>query len=155
MSKMLIFDMDGTIADLYGVADWLPRLRAEDTTPYAEAEPMYNMETLKVILNIMKDMGYRVSVVSWGAMNGTNEYTKAVKKVKREWLQKHEFPYDELHVVKYGTPKQYFAKADTNILIDDNLDVRTSFMRSNPETKFVIDATENIIKSLIDLIVAA
>ena len=33
------FDMDGTIADLYGVKNWLPYLEAEDTTPYAIAKP--------------------------------------------------------------------------------------------------------------------
>ena len=33
------FDMDGTIADLYGVKNWLSYLEAEDTTPYAIANP--------------------------------------------------------------------------------------------------------------------
>ena len=28
--KTLVFDMDGTIADLYGVKGWLKMLRAED-----------------------------------------------------------------------------------------------------------------------------
>ena len=29
------FDMDGTIADLYGVEDWLPKLRAYDPSRIA------------------------------------------------------------------------------------------------------------------------
>ena len=33
MNKTLVFDMDGTIADLYGVEGWLEMLRAEDETP--------------------------------------------------------------------------------------------------------------------------
>ena len=30
---MIWFDMDGTIANLYGVENWLPMLRAYDPTP--------------------------------------------------------------------------------------------------------------------------
>ena len=33
--KMICFDMDGTIADLYAVPNWLDKLRAEDASPYA------------------------------------------------------------------------------------------------------------------------
>ena len=38
MLKMICFDMDGTIADLYGVDGWLEKLRAYDATPYLTAE---------------------------------------------------------------------------------------------------------------------
>lgn len=30
------FDMDGTIADFFGVEGWLEMLHNEDTTPYAK-----------------------------------------------------------------------------------------------------------------------
>ena len=36
-NKTIVFDMDGTIADLYGVKGWLNYLRNEDTTPYEKA----------------------------------------------------------------------------------------------------------------------
>ena len=36
--KMICFDMDGTIADLYAVENWLPMLRAFDPTPYEVAD---------------------------------------------------------------------------------------------------------------------
>ena len=39
----IYLDMDGTIADLYGVEDWLKKLRAEDSSPYEEAEPMCDL----------------------------------------------------------------------------------------------------------------
>ena len=35
--KQIWFDMDGTLADLYGVENWLEKLRASDPSPYAEA----------------------------------------------------------------------------------------------------------------------
>ena len=47
----IYFDMDGTIADLYGAKDWLPRLRAYDAKIYAEARPICNMNTLARKLN--------------------------------------------------------------------------------------------------------
>ena len=34
------FDMDGTIADLYGEENWLDDLINERTTPYANAKPL-------------------------------------------------------------------------------------------------------------------
>ena len=155
MSKMLIFDMDGTIADLYNVDDWLAKLRAEDESPYVEARPMYNMEVLKVILDIFKALGYTIAVVSWGSMNGSKEYTRKVKKVKLDWLKQYNFPYDEVHVVKYGTPKQQFADADLSILIDDNEEIRRAFMKSTKSgNRQVIDANQNVIAKLIDMLVA-
>ena len=52
MLKMLIFDMDGTVADLYGVPNWLPMLRAFDPTPYRLAKPMWDMEELARLLRL-------------------------------------------------------------------------------------------------------
>ena len=37
MTNAIYFDMDGTIADLYGFDGWLDYLHAEDVKPYAEA----------------------------------------------------------------------------------------------------------------------
>ena len=42
------FDMDGTIANLYGVENWLEMLMAEDETPYAIAKPLVNLSLLKI-----------------------------------------------------------------------------------------------------------
>ena len=38
------FDMDGTIADLYGVENWLEYLIAENTFPYANARPLLHLQ---------------------------------------------------------------------------------------------------------------
>ena len=40
MEKKIWLDMDGTFVDLYGVENWLPMLRAEETTPYEIAKPL-------------------------------------------------------------------------------------------------------------------
>ena len=46
MKRTIWFDMDGTIANLYGVDNWLPMLREYNPAPYAEAEVMLNMSLL-------------------------------------------------------------------------------------------------------------
>lgn len=126
MRKMLVFDMDGTIADLYGVDGWLEDLHAENTRPYEIAEPLYDMDELADLLNELKKLGWLVCVTTWLAKEATKEYNKAVTKAKKEWLKRYNFPYDEIHCVKYGTTKADCTrkKADFQILIDDNKKVR-------------------------------
>lgn len=126
MTKMLVFDMDGTIADLYGVDGWLADLRAEKTRPYEIAEPLYDMNELCETLNKLRTLGWVICVTTWLAKNATKEYNKAVTKAKKEWLAKYGFPYDEIHCVKYGTTKANCTrnKADFQILFDDNKKVR-------------------------------
>ena len=126
MRKMLVFDMDGTIANLYGVNGWLKDLETEKTRPYEIAEPMYNMTELSEILNRLRTLGWLVCVTTWLAKDATKEYNKAVTKAKKAWLEKYNFPYDEIHCVKYGTTKANCTrkKADFQILIDDNKKVR-------------------------------
>ena len=50
MKKSINFDMDGTIANLYGVEGWLNDLQTGKTRPYEIAEPLYNMNELNEIL---------------------------------------------------------------------------------------------------------
>ena len=126
MTKMLVFDMDGTIADLYGVEGWLEDLEAYKTRPYEIAEPMYDMNELNETLQKLQKLGWQIVITTWLAMNATKEYNKAVAKAKKDWLAKYNFPYDEIHCVKYGTTKADCTrkKADFQILIDDNKKVR-------------------------------
>ena len=149
MRKMIVFDMDGTIADLYGVDGWLNDLHAENTRPYEIAEPMYNMHELAEVLHTLKANGWKVAVTTWLAKDGTKEYNKRTAKAKKEWLAKYNFPYDEIHLVKYGTTKANCtrAKADFQILVDDNKKIRDGWTLGN-----TIDANENILKPLKALI---
>ena len=126
MKKMLVFDMDGTIADLYKVDGWLQMLRNEQTEPYEKAEPMYNMTELSDILNKLRSLGWLVCVTTWLAKDASKEYNKAVTEAKKAWLAKYNFPYDEIHCVKYGTTKANCTrkKGGFQILIDDNKKVR-------------------------------
>lgn len=145
MMKMLVFDMDGTIADLYGVDGWLEDLRAENTRPYEVAEPLYDMVELVELLNELRARGWRVAVTTWLAKNATKEYDKAVTKVKKMWLDKDNFPYDEIHCVKYGTTKANCTRkrGGFQILIDDNEKVRKGWTLGA-----TINAQHDIIKVL-------
>ena len=40
MNKRIVFDMDGTIADFYGVENWSECLKNSDTTPYEMAKTL-------------------------------------------------------------------------------------------------------------------
>lgn len=144
MKKMIVFDMDGTIANLYGVENWLEKLRAEDVSPYVEAEPLWDMQVLGYILTLLQEKGYIIAVTSWLGMKATKEYKHQTAQAKREWLDRYNFPYNELHFVQYGTTKANCTrhKADFQILIDDNDKVRAGWSLGatiNPMTENIID----------------
>ena len=115
------FDMDGTIANLYGVQNWLEMLIAEDTTPYAVARPMVNMSALARRLNTLQRAGYEIGVISWLSKSGGLEYNERVTEVKRKWLAKHlpSVAWDSVIIVPYGTPKELFCGTAEDILFDD------------------------------------
>ena len=84
------------------------------------------MDELSKTLHRLQELGWRIVVTTWLAMNATKEYNKAVSRVKKEWLAKYNFPYDEIHCVKYGTTKADCTrkKGGFQILLDDNKKVR-------------------------------
>lgn len=134
------FDMDGTIADLYGVENWLPMLRANDPTPYLVARPLVNLSVLARMLNKLQKQGYEIGVISWTSKTGTPDYNAAVTAAKYAWLSKHlpSVDFDEIHVVPYGTPKQVFAHSDDDILFDDEAKNRENW------TGLALDVTDII-----------
>ena len=123
------FDMDGTIADLYGIENWLEMLIAEDTTPYAEALPLLRLSSLARKLNALQRNGYNLAVISWLSKSGTEEYNEAVTEAKMAWLKKHlpSVNWDRITIVPYGTPKQNFCENPLDILFDDEEKNRTAW----------------------------
>ena len=117
----IYFDMDGTIADLYGVENWLDYLINSDATPYKVAKPLINLNSLARVLNNKQKKGVKIGVISWLSKNGSDEYNELVTRAKIEWLKKHlkSVNFDEIHIVKYGTPKVQFKKNFADVLFDD------------------------------------
>ena len=129
LPKMICFDMDGTLADLYNVPNWLEQLRAFDPTPYREAECMWDEEELAYVLNTLIDNGVEVRIITWLSKESTPEYDEAVREAKREWLETLGIPYTHFHGVKYGATKadsirRYLEEDETAWLFDDNAKVR-------------------------------
>ncbi len=117
----IFFDMDGTIADLYGVDDWLSYLEARDPFPYENAQPLLNLQVLARRLNRLTKVGYSVEVISWTAKHSTIEYDEAVTAAKIEWLEAHlkSVKFSKINIVPYGTPKDLFRHSENDILFDD------------------------------------
>lgn len=129
MAKMICFDMDGTIANLYSVPHWLDKLRAEDSSPYSDAAPMWDMEELRKVLLLLASEGWEVRVISWLSKDSSESYKNEVRKAKLEWLAKYDFPYRRCHLVAYGTTKADCVRrwASPAILVDDNEKVRNGW----------------------------
>lgn len=129
MAKTIWFDMDGTIADLYGVEGWLDMLIAKDALPYEIAKPLLRLNSLARVLNRLQKKGYKIGIISWLAKNSNEEYDKAVTVAKEKWLRNHlaSVIFDEINIVAYGTPKQTFAKSEDDILFDDEKQNRDSW----------------------------
>ena len=146
MMRTIYFDMDGTIANLYAVENWLPMLRAEDTTPYTLAEPMMRMNVLARVLNDLKRKGFKVGIVSWTAKNGTIEYNERVRKAKIKWLKNHlkSVQFDEIHIVEYGTPKHEIVNDKNGILFDDEEPNRVGWTG----TAFDVDNIIEVLKGI-------
>lgn len=128
---MFCFDMDGTIADLYAVPDWKQKLEREDTSPYRFAAPIWDMQELNEVLMLLAKEGHEIRVISWLAMDSSEEYKTAVRDAKMEWLKQYDFPVDKCHFVAYGTTKancvRKAACENPAILIDDNTKVRNGW----------------------------
>ena len=118
MERKICFDMDGTIANLYAVENWLNMLRAYDPTPYAKAEPMLNMSAFARLLHKAQRLGYEIVIISWLSKCSNADYDIAVTNAKIEWLKNHlpSVIWDNIYIVSYGTPKHELA---SGILFDD------------------------------------
>ena len=118
--RKIWFDMDGTIADLYGVENWLEMLINSDPTPYAVAKPLVNLSLLARLMNSVQRNGFEICIVTALSKNSTAEYDEAVIKAKKMWLGRHlkSVQFDEIRFVPY-----WFTKNDVNsgedILFDD------------------------------------
>ena len=120
--KAIYFDMDGTIANFYGVPGWLECLEHSDVHPYKAAAPLVNMNVLARRLNALRARGYHIGIVSWTSKTGTDEFNEATKMAKLKWLSQHlgSVTWDEIEIIPYGFPKQKAVRfADEGILFDD------------------------------------
>lgn len=145
MPKTVWFDMDGTIANLYEVENWLPKIIAGDASPYEEAEPMLNMQALARQLNNLQFHNVKIGIVSWLAKDSTPEYDEKVKAAKLAWLAKHlkSVRFDTIHIVPYGTNKWELCKG--GFLFDDEEKNRKTWLNG---CAFIPSNITTVLKSI-------
>lgn len=139
MVKMIWFDMDGTLANFYGVNGWLDDLMAENTRPYEIAKGI-NLAPIAHQLRRLSKNGYKFGIVSWTSKGGSEKFNSEVAEVKKVWLKKHlpSVEFEQIIILPYGTPK---SKVGNGILFDDEIGNRT-------EWKGVAYDVENIASTL-------
>lgn len=132
MLPTIALDMDGTIADFYANKDWLKCLQAHDATPYFKATELYDMDYLNALIELYKDAGGHVCVVSWCSKGNTSQaFYTATQAAKMLWLREYLPAVEDVRIVEYGTPKYLVVKDVKNtVLFDDERHNRDAFRRA-------------------------
>lgn len=141
MTKAIYFDMDGTIADLYGVENWLENLRAENPAPYEKAAPLLKLNQLARILNNLQKKGWSLGIISWLSKNSSENYDLEVTKAKLKWLKSHlaSVKFNEIKIVPYGTPKEFSVNYPKGILFDDEEKNRKNWIGQAFDEKNILE----------------
>ena len=121
-------------------------LESENERPYATAKPLIRMSALARVLNRLQKEGYTIGIVSWLSKGGSDDYNEKVTYAKQKWLKQHlaSVNFDEINIVKYGTPKSTAVNIQGGILFDDEEKNRTEWNG----TAFDVDNIIEILKAL-------
>lgn len=149
MERKIWFDMDGTIADLYGVKNWLEDLKAETPRPYRVAKANVNLSLLARYLNKLRAGGYKIGIISWTSKQSSREYEEQVAAAKIDWLINH-LPsvwFNEINIVPYGTDKNIFNEG-CDLLFDDDVRVREKWTGESYPPEQIFYVLHNLVSTL-------
>jgi len=143
----ICFDMDGTIANLYGIENWLDYLIAKDSYPYENAKVMLNMNTLAKYLNRLQKKGFEIGIISWLSKTTDSDYDKKVTLAKEKWLKKHlkSVNFDFVEIVSYGYAKENFCSSKKDILFDDEERNRNNWTGKAFNEKEILTVLKNLL----------
>ena len=146
--KTIYFDMDGTIVDLYGVNNWLEKLRAEDFSPYEDANPLIDVHKLSEILLVLKSKGYKLGIITWGSKYSSEKFIKQVRISKEKWLNKYlpDIIFDEFVVTDYSCNKASNVEDPFGILFDDSKFIRAFWPGDSYPPEAIFPVLEKLIK---------
>lgn len=148
MKRVIWFDMDGVLAGLYDVENWLDMLRAFNPAPYKLAKPLVNLSQLARKLNQLQRAGYQIGIISWLSKTSTPEYDEAVTAAKLGWLKKHlaSVHFDTIHIVSYGVNKWEVCGA--GILFDDEDKNRDTWQGEAYHPNMMMDVLNKLMKGV-------
>ena len=146
--KKIYFDMDGTVANLYGEENWLDNLINEREGTFINLQPLVDMIELSRVCYELMERGYSFGVITWLPKGASYEYECICAQEKKQWVNTLMPWVTEFYAQTYGEPKQNAPahRAAQMILVDDNAEVRAKWNTAKQRTS--IDATKNIIKEL-------
>ncbi len=123
MEKLnLYLDMDGTIADLYAVENWLDRLTVQaDVSVFKEAEPIYKGAHAVALEKALTFFGAAYNIIVLTKLPPlTLQKMVEVEQIKKEWLQKHiNYTFDDIICIPYDFSKEKYRFNEEDSLIDD------------------------------------
>ena len=151
--KTIAFDMDGTIADLYGERGWLESLRNEDSSIFAKCDPLVDIELFKATCHKLQNKGWTIGIITWLPKFASEVFEHECEETKKYWLKKHGLDFFQFMVCqKYGTDKKTGLpfRADYNLLVDDNREVRAEWeINERYETLTEKDIVQELEKLLV------
>ena len=114
------FDMDGTIADLYGVDNWLEQIKTDNEKPFVIAKPLVDTTALEELMNGIQRKGHKIGIVTCLVGGATKNFNKKVIKAKKNWLEQNlkNVKFDKIVFLEYEDVKNQ-VNDGTDILFDD------------------------------------
>lgn len=149
----IAFDMDGTVADLYGKKTWLEEIRNE-TLDFSTLKPICSMSQLDDMIFSNREENVKFVIITWSPMNCSEEYHEKVSKQKRAWVKKY-MPYiTEFYCIPYGMPKQDapVRRSKRMYLIDDNAEVLATWATDKQRISVQVDKGYNSIMAVKDIL---
>lgn len=122
-NKVVYFDMDGTLVDLYGVTNVFKRLDDLDASVYSEAKPINKYIDM---LKEFKSMGYKVIILSCLGMVSSKEFDKETIINKGKWLDTYvgkEYIDERIYIPNTKNKFKYTSMYGKGILVDDDVRV--------------------------------
>ena len=142
MSKKIYMDLDGTVYNLYGVKNWLEKLRNETSGVFLEGDFLVDYRNFMSRIEELIRQGYIFGVITWLPMQASPEYEEICRKEKIEWINDYLPFVSEINICSYGIPKQNCIqkRAKEMFLIDDNVEVCK--MWETPTQRIAININE-------------
>lgn len=131
METKIVFDLDGTLYNLYGddYMNAIERIEREEVGMFSKEEMlMVERKFFDTIINKLLGIGVKFAVSTWLPKNVSDDYLKICYQEKMEWIKKNLPFISEIAIVNFGTPKfSTIERTDEMWLFDDNNNVCRQF----------------------------